>query len=140
MPQPIPTLESSLRWLRIVYAVIFFTMIQEVLVAEKLSHHQLRDVHTFWVGLMVICLPEIAIALFFRFRMLRPAEDTLQSMPDDQFALGRWRAANILSFVISNAVVLFGFAVRFVGGTSMQAMPFYIVGFSMMLLWWPQRP
>jgi hypothetical protein len=140
MPPATATLESSIRFMRIVYGVIFFAMIQEIQVAERFSAHELRDIHTFWLGLMVLGVAEIGLALWFRFKMLKPAEAALRMAPDDSFALGRWRAANILSFVFSNAVVLFGFAVRFTGGTSPQSLPFYMAGFAMMILWWPRRP
>jgi len=140
MGQEALTLESSIRFLRIVYLVILAAMIDEVLVAEKLINHVVRDIRTFWLAMLAVGVAEIGIAISFRNRMLGPAMDVLQSSPNNVVALGKWRAANILSFVLSNAVVLFGFAVRFTGGTTMQSLPFYVAGFSMMLLWWPRRP
>ena len=82
----------------------------------------------------------LAIALFLRIKMVQPGAVILQEKPDDQTALARWRAGNILSFVLAETVVLFGFALRFIGGTTWQSLPFYIVGIALMLVWWPHRP
>jgi hypothetical protein len=86
-------------------------------------------------GLMIV-----GIALLFRIKMLQPAIENLQEKADDQIALARWRAGNILSFVLAESIVLFGFALRFLGGTITQSLPFYIVGVALMLVWWPRRP
>ena len=136
----IRTLESTLRSIRIVYVVIFIAMIEEIRVVERVIPHVSRDVRTFWLGLLVLGVAEISLALFFRFRMLRPAELELQSSPDDPVALGRWWKAHFLSFVFSNTVVLLGFSLRMTGGAPMQSLPFYMAGISMMLLWWPRQP
>ena len=140
MPQLVLTLENNVRSMRIVHAVLLSSMILYILMAEKLSHQEPHDIHMIWIGFQVSGLMILAIALFFRIKMLQPAAVTLQEKPADQTALARWRAGNILSFVLAETVVLFGFALRFIGGTTWQSLPFYIVGIALMLVWWPHRP
>ena len=140
MPQPALTLDNSIRSIRIIYAALLFTMILYVLTAEKLSHQEPHDIHTIWLAFLVSGLMIVAVALSFRIKMLKPAGETLQAKADDQRALARWRAGNILSAVLAETVVLFGFALRFMGGTTWQALPFYVVGIALMLVWWPRRP
>jgi hypothetical protein len=140
MPQPTLTLENSVRSMRIVYAVLLFAMILQVLLAETLSHPVSHDIRVIWLGFLMTGLMEIGIALLFRFKMLQSAADSLQEKPDDQTALARWRVGNILSFVILDSVVLYGVALRFIGGTTWQSLPFYVVGIALMLVWWPRRP
>ena len=140
MPQPALTLENSIRAMRIIYAALLFAMILYVLMAEKLTHHEPHEVRIVGITFLATGLMIIGVALFFRFKMLQPAGETLQEKPDDQTALARWRAGNILSFVLTEAVVLLGFALRFMGGTTMQSAPFYTVGIGLMLVWWPRRP
>jgi len=50
-------------------------------------------------------------------------------------AVSRWRFGNLLSFVLAESVVLFSFALRFLGGTTWQSLPFYVVGIALMLVW-----
>jgi uncharacterized protein YejL (UPF0352 family) len=140
MPQPLLTLEDNIRSMRIVYVTILLAMTMQVLVAERLSHQAPRDIHVIWLGFLVTGLTEVGIALFFRIRMLQPAAETLQEKPDDQTAVARWRVGNILSFVILDSVLLYGVALRFLGGTTWQSLPFYFVGIALMLAWWPRRP
>ena len=140
MPQPALTLDNSIRSIRIIYAALLFTMILYVLTAEKLSHQEPHDIHTIWLAFLVSGLMIVAVALSFRIKMLEPAGETLQAKADDQRALARWRAGNILSFVLVETVALFGFVLRFIGGTTWQSLPFYVVGIALMLVWWPRRP
>lgn len=72
--------------------------------------------------------------------MVGPALDTLGSMPDDPDALAKWRKGLVLSGVLLDAVVLYGFAFRVLGGTLQQSLPFYAAGIGLMIVWWPKRP
>jgi len=140
MPQPALTLDNSIRLIRIIYGALLFAMILNIRMAEKLSHQEPLDIHVIWLALLANGLMAIGVAIFFRFKMLQPAAETLQERPDDQTALARWRAGSILSFVLVETVALFGFVLRFIGGTTWQSLPFYVVGIALMLVWWPRRP
>ena len=140
MPQPVLTLENNIRSMRIIYGVLLSAAIFYVLTAEKLFHHEAHDVHLIWLGFLVTGLTLVGVALFFRLKMLQPAAETLQTNPDDQSALARWRIGNLLSCLLAEAGVLLGFALRFMGGTTRQSLPFYIIGIGLMLVWWPRRP
>ena len=140
MPQPVLTLENGVRAVRILHAVILYSMILFVLMAEDFLHHESHDVHRLWIGFLVTGLTLVGVALFSRLKMLQPAAETLQTNPDDQSALARWRIGNLLSCLLAEAGVLLGFALRFMGGTITQSLPFYIIGIGLMLVWWPRRP
>jgi hypothetical protein len=140
MPQPALTLENSVRAVRILHAVILYSMILFILMAEDFLHHEPHKVHLIWIGFLVTGLMVVGVAISFRLRTLQPAAEVLQTSPDDRMALSRWRFGNILSFVLAESIVLLGFALRFLGGTITQSLPFYIVGLALMLVWWPGRP
>lgn len=140
MPPPAPTLENSIRFMRTFFFTILVAAAMQISLAEKLSHQEPRDVHVIWVGFLVNGLLIAGIALFFRMRMVTAAIEALRTKPEDQSAIGRWRAGNILSCVLAESIVLFGFALRFIGGTSVQSLPFYLAGMAMMILWFPRRP
>jgi len=140
MPQLVLTLDNSVRVARILYVVIFYSMILFILMAEKYFHHEPHDVHLMWIVFLVTGLMVVGVAQFFRLKTLQPAAETLQTIPDDRMAVSRWRFGNLLSFVLAESVVLLGFALRFLGGTTWQSLPFYVVGIALMLVWWPRRP
>lgn len=140
MPQSALTPENNMRAVRILHAVIFCTILLLVYIAEMFFHHEARDVRLAWIGFLANGLMILTLALFFRLKMLQPAVETLQKNPDDQAALARWRTGNIISFVLTESIVLLGFALRFIGGTTVQSLPFYTIGVALMLLWWPRRP
>ena len=140
MPQTVLTLENNIGSMRIIYSVLLSAAIFYLLAAEGLFHHEAHDIHVMWLAFLVNGLIIVAIALFFRSKVLQPAAETLQAKSDDQSALARWRIGNLLSCLLAESVVLLGFALRFMGGTTMQSVPFYLVGIGLMLVWWPRRP
>ncbi|MGA8220819.1 MAG: hypothetical protein WB780_04130 [Candidatus Acidiferrales bacterium] len=140
MPQPLLTLDGTVRHIRILHTILLFTLIVYPIVAEKIGPHQSRDISVIWLSILAVSLIVCGIAFYFQFKRVRPAAERLQVQPDDASALVRWRAGNIVSFVLVEAVMLYGFALRFLGGTLQQSLPFYVVAIALMLMWWPQRP
>jgi hypothetical protein len=141
MAQPTGTIDGSLRYLRIIHGVMLFAMILYVFTAEKLIPHQPRDLNNaFPETFGILSLTSIGLALFFRRNKIQPATETLQLKPDDAVALLQWRTAGILTAVLLEIVVLFGFALRNLGAPLRVSLPFYVVGIALMVLWWPQRP
>jgi hypothetical protein len=140
LPQAVLTLENSIRSMRIIYSVLLSAAIFYLLAAEGLFHHEPHDIHVIWLAFLANGLIIVTMAVFFRFKVLQPAAEKLQGKSDDQGALAHWRIGNLLSWLLAESVVLLGFALRFTGGTTMQSVPFYIVGIGLMLFWWPRRP
>lgn len=112
-----------------------------VYTAEILIPHQTRELSsTLPLAFAFICFVIIGMVLFFRATKIGPALNTLQSKPDDPAALQQWRFGAILTAVLLETIVLYGFALRFIGAAPKVSVPFYAVGIAFMLLWWPQRP
>jgi len=80
------------------------------------------------------------MVLYVRRTKIEPAVESLQSNPDDAKALRQWRFGGTLTAMLMELIVVCGFALRFLGAPRVLAMPFYVVGIVLMLLWWPQRP
>jgi hypothetical protein len=140
MPQHLLTLDGTVRHIRILHAILLFTMVLDPVIAEKIGSHQPHDVHVIWLSYLILVLIVCGIAFYFQIKRVRPAAQTLQTQPDNAPALVRWRAGNIVSFVLAESVMLYGFALRFMGATLQQSLPFYVVAIALMLVWWPQRP
>jgi phosphate/sulfate permease len=140
MPETVRTLENNIRSMRIIYSVLLSAAIFYLLAAEGLFHHEAHDIHVMWLAFPLNGLIIVAIALFFRSKVLQPAAETLQAKSDDQSALARWRIGNLLSCLLAESAVLLGFALRLAGGRTRQSVPFCIVGIGLMGDWWPRRP
>ncbi len=116
-------------------------MFMYVLRAQRISPHQPRTFNsTIGSAFLVLSILIVSATVFIRSKMVGAALDTLRSMPDDPNSLTKWRRGVILIDVLLETVVLYGFALRFLGGTLQQSLPFYSAGIGLMILWWPQRP
>lgn len=137
---PAPTIDGTLRFLRILYLVLLVAMLLYVEVAER-TQHQLIDMNrTFLAGLGCVAALMVGIAFYVQLKIVRPALETLQTKPDDAASLGRWRDGSFAGYMLAEAIVLFGLCLRFLGGTRAMALPFYCVGIALMLFWFPRRP
>lgn len=72
--------------------------------------------------------------------ILMPAESTLAGDSENAAALNRWRIGYVAIFVLSEAIVLYGVVLRFVGVEFQQVVPFFLAGFMLMLFFGPRRP
>jgi hypothetical protein len=91
-------------------------------------------------AILVLSVAIVGATVYIRLKMVGTALDTLRSTPYDPIALARWRKGVVLSDVLLDAVVLYGFVLRFLGGTAQLCLPFYAAAIGLMILWWPQRP
>jgi len=139
-PQPAPpTVDGTLRWLRIWYSVMLIAIVLYVIVSER-AQHQLIDMNrAFLAGLGVVAAILVGIAFYVQVKVIRPALEILQAKPDPA-AMASWRSASLASYVIAEAIVLFGLCLRFLGGARTMSIPFYIVGLVLMLFLFPRRP
>lgn len=73
-------------------------------------------------------------------RMLEPARQRLREDPGNAFALKRWRDSYLILFSFCEALVLYGFMVRMLGGSLAQAVPFYACAVLAFVIFTPRRP
>lgn len=76
--------------------------------------------------------------LWARRKYVRTARATLAQVPNEAKALRRWQVGYITSFVLSEAVVLYGTNLRFYGLTFSQVVYFYIAGTLLMIFSGPR--
>jgi hypothetical protein len=95
----------------------------------------------------VLSWPIAGLAVFawcaaysLRLRRLSPIASRLQTAPDDASAIAKWRSYSIVSVAILESIVLFGFALYMMGGTTTQVAPFIVIPFATMPFWFPKHP
>jgi hypothetical protein len=141
MTQPAPTVETTLRFVRTVHGLLLFAMFMYVLTAERILPHQPRTLNsTIGTMFLVLSILMVSATVLIQQKLVGAARDTLHSIPDDPNSLAKWRRGVILTDVLLESVVLYGFALRFLGGTLQQALPFYAAGIGLMIPWWPRNP
>lgn len=74
-----------------------------------------------------------------RTLVLRPAE-SLATKPDDILTLNHWRTGYIATYVLCEALALFGLALRLLGSSLQQSLLFYLGGFVLLFFFAPKRP
>lgn len=141
MEQDPATTDGSLQFLRRVHISLMVSILLYIYVMRIIPPQstQLHDPFLFWMlcATSVVCL---ASGQAIRSRKLGTAFEILQTRPDDPHALGQWRIGVIVSDCLAEAVALFGFVIRMLGGTTRQVAPFFVAGALAMLIWWPRRP
>ena len=130
--------DAQLRFMRILHAVLPISILFYAAFGEKLGPAEPKDLKILPPLFAAPAVVNVLIALFFRARMVQPAEEALRLRADDALALGRWRAGNIVVLVMCESVALFGFVLRMLGGTLLISAPFYVVAILLMLLWTPR--
>ena len=134
------TLETTLRVLRLLWGVLLFSILLFPVIGEAVGTREPKDVRLIQLGLACLSLVLIVVASLVRLKMVQPATEILSSRSDDAAALKRWQTGSILSYVMFESVVLYGFVFRMMGASLYQAAPFYLAGVLLMILWWPRRP
>jgi hypothetical protein len=107
---------------------------------KVIRHNQQVPSRTFTTAFGLFAAATGVAALVVRTKTIQPALDLLQTQPGDTSALNRWRSGSIVSYVLAESVVLFGFSLRIFGGTLALSAPFYIAAVVLMLFLRPRRP
>ena len=94
---------------------------------------------TVFVAICFVCVAEIGIALVIRSRYPVTTEDVaLQT--DESARIRKWMTIQIASYAIATSVALYGVALRAIGTSLAEAIPFYVVALVLLVSWWPRIP
>lgn len=137
---PPPTIDGAVRWLRIWYSILLIAMALYVAVSERAQHQPIDMNRAFLGGLGCVAAVLAGVVLYVQVKVVRPALEALQTRPGAVDAISTWRSASLASYVICEAIVLFGLCLRFLGGARLMSIPFYVVGIALMLFLLPRRP
>jgi len=74
-----------------------------------------------------------------RTLVLRSAQ-SLAAHPEDGISLNHWRTGYLVTYVLCEAMALFGIVLRFMGCTFQQSLPFYVGGFVLLSFFGPRVP
>jgi len=139
-PGSAPTdLAAFSRFLKILYFTLFGTVGMYWLVLEMLA----ANIEPHELGPMKLSLAAAAaisggIVLYLRFARLGPL--LAETSGDFGQRLARLRFHYILCYTLSESVALYGFVLRFLGGSREEAIAFFLPAVGLFLLCYPRLP
>jgi F0F1-type ATP synthase membrane subunit c/vacuolar-type H+-ATPase subunit K len=131
--------QNSLRVARLIHLGLLFAAFAYLVLPLYVRPPDLKPPDfVFVLALGVVALSAMGAGIFIRARLVQPASERLRSNPEDAEAAKRWRTGVILSLVFCETVALFGFSLRFIGGSWNVCGVFYAVGIFFLLAWTPR--
>jgi len=132
--------QQRARQARIVAIMFLVTIPLYAGVAEQIGSLASLDIAPMRLGFLIVSATAALLAFQLRARWIPAAIEELRRTPNDAQAAQRWHSAHFASLAIAEVIALFGVSLRGIGGTLYESLPFYIIGFGLMLAWFPRRP
>jgi hypothetical protein len=82
----------------------------------------------------------VGVIFVVRRTLVLRAAASLVTHPEDSLSLGYWRTGYLATYALCEALALFGLIQRFLGGSLLQSVPYYIGGFALLVFFRPRQP
>ena len=82
----------------------------------------------------------VGAILVVRKTLVLQSEIELKEKPGDPVILARWKTGYIVTYVLCEALALFGLLLRIMGFHLIQVGPYYAGSVVLLLLFWPRLP
>lgn len=135
-----PSQAQQVRSVRVINGVFLASVVLYAYVGESLHPHGKEPDAILVVGISLVAAFAVGFGLFFRLTFLARALPALRADPENQVALDRWRAGQIISLVCCETPALFGLALRLVGAALPVVVPFYVAAAGLLLWLRPSEP
>src|SRR5882762_3160729 len=126
-------MDSAIRVVRAIQIAMLVSVVLYVIVGEGIgSVPRLNNPVLFYV-LSLVTITIVGVILVVRRTLVLQSAAALATRPNDAATLSRWRAGHIMTYALSEAIAIFGFALRIMGFSLSQVASFYIAGFILLL-------
>ncbi|MGH9530863.1 MAG: hypothetical protein ACRD2Q_00620 [Terriglobales bacterium] len=133
-------MEEKLRVLRVIHVALLLSCLLYAYIGKVVGPKEPGDVQIFLIAFAFLGVTDVGIAMVLRSRIVGSAEEVLRQSPADALALQRWMSGHFIGYAMAEAVALFGLVLRMLGGTLVQALPFYGAAVLLLLMWMPRKP
>lgn len=133
-------MESSLKRLRMVQLFMLASIVLYAFIANQYGPAPRRTQGIIFYAIAALSISIVIIVFIVRRTVIARQSAILAAKPEDKTALARWRTGHIMIYALCEAVVLHGLVLRFLGFAFSQVVPFYLVGFVLMLSFTPKKP
>jgi hypothetical protein len=132
-------MEQVVRVVRVIQVAMLASIGLYVMVGEVFRSRMATNVAVYY-GISFVSISVVGVILVVRRTQVQQWALRLAERPDDGAALGRWKAGQITTYALCEALALFGFVLRISGFRLADVWPYYLGGFALMLVFWPRVP
>jgi hypothetical protein len=142
MAQTQNTLPDALRSARIIWACLLFAQFLYIPVGRQLFQNAAptRPDQSFTISIAAAAFAALALALFFRIKLVRRAGESLRTNPNDAAAIARWRKGQLVTMIFAETPSLYGLVLLTTGAPLNQVALFYVAGIAALLFFYPKNP
>jgi hypothetical protein len=133
-------MENAIKVVRIIQIAMLLSVGMFVLAGEMVGSIPKLSDPTLFYALSLATITIVGVILVVRRTLVLQSAVTLATRPNDVATLNRWRAGYVMTYVLSEAIAMFGLVLRLIGFTLSQVASFYIAGFILLLFFGPRRP
>jgi hypothetical protein len=130
-------MEPAVRLVRLVQIAMLVSIAMYVLVGEMIGR-TVAPSSTMFYALSFISISTVGAIVVVRRTLILPSEALLREKPGDSTLLTRWKTGYIATYVLCEALALFGLILRLVGFTLADVRSFYLGAFVLLLLCSPR--
>ncbi len=129
----------ALRTVRIIQVAILVSIGICVTAGEVVGASGKTDIRALY-AIPFAAISLVGAILVVRKTMVLQSEEELQRRPGDLALAARWKTGYIVTYVLCEALALFGLLLRIMGSTLSQVWPYYAGSLVLVLLFWPRLP
>ena len=133
-------MESAVKTVRIIQIAMLVSIAMYVFIGERMAPGPRSASPVLFYAFFLVGMTLVGVILLVRRTLILQSEATLRTGATDVGTLNRWRSGYIVTYALSESLALFGLILRLMGFNLVQVVPFYLVGFILMLFFGPRQP
>lgn len=130
---------AALRTIRLIQFAMLVSIGIYAVVGEVAGTRLVVNANTLYV-ISFASISLVGAILVVRKTMVLQSEAELAEKPGDAVILARWRTGYTVTYVLCEALALFGLLLRIMGFPLLQVWPYYAGSIALLLLFWPRLP
>ena len=130
---------AALRTIRLIQVAMLVSIGIYAVVGEVAGTRLVVNANTLY-AISFASISLVGAILVVRKTMVLQSEAELAEKPDDAVILARWRTGYTVTYVLCEALALFGLLLRIMGFPLLQVWPYYAGSIALLLLFWPRLP
>jgi hypothetical protein len=130
---------AALRTVRLIQVAMLVSIGIYAVVGEVVGARLTTDANTLY-AISFASISLVGAILVVRKTMVLQSEAELREKPGDPVIVTRWKNGYVVTYVLCEALGLFGLVLRIMGFTLTQVWPYYAGSIVLLLLFWPRVP
>ena len=133
-------MRDTLRMLRVVQWTMLGSILLYAVVGEVLGSSGRKVDPSLSYVFSTASVAIVGVIFVVRRTLVLRSAESLATHPDDALTLRHWKSGYVATYMLCEALALFGLIQRFMGFTFQQSLLYYIGGFVLLLFFGPREP